>query len=370
MCPPSVGAGGIGGGGGGEMGAVAQAPATPEEEAKVFRLRAAVLRSVDIKMDHGDDPDIADVLGAPSEGCDTYVRFLRARNGRVAEAAKMLLAHLRWRATYKPWRITPRDVEGQAVTGKVRSVGTDAHGRPLLVLDNTRENSRDAEAQLAHLVFHMHRVERAFLRGARCGRGLNGWGATPGKFLLFIHLDNFSLRTMPARRQTMHTVNLVQDHFPERLGRAVLFCPPSVFAALMNLVKPLMSKSTRDKIVIVSGPCARGSANDATLTRLIGARWRELTGATMTQETPQSSPGYCHAAEWEIIEREEREREEERRAGDVGRLRDGGEAAETRHSETWDATGNHHRDEKEKEGLQRRCSLDGGVDMFYDAIEE
>ena len=54
---------------------------------------------------------------------------LRARNGNVAAALKMLVSHVEWRAGYRPWEITPAGVELEARTGKVRSVGCDRHGR-------------------------------------------------------------------------------------------------------------------------------------------------------------------------------------------------------------------------------------------------
>lgn len=68
-----------------------------------------------------------------------------------------------------------------------------------------------------------------------------------------------------------------------------------------------MSRQTREKIIVISGSCAPGTANDETLIRMLGENWRELTGATMSQETPSSSPGYRHAEAWEEVEREERE---------------------------------------------------------------
>ena len=118
---------------------------------------------------------------------------------------------------------------------------------------------------------------------------------------------------MPARQQTLNTLTLFQDHFPERLGRAILYRPPSLFSALIGIVKPLMSKSTKDKIIVVSGSCDAGTPNDAMLRRIVGDDWRRVTGATMSQETPASSPGYKHAEAWEAVEKEEREWRRERR---------------------------------------------------------
>lgn len=178
----------------------------------------------------GDDPEMDDILGVRGGYADTYVRFLRARNGNVSQACKMLVAHLRWRASFKPWKITAAEVELQARTGKVRSSGRDRHGRPVLVFDNTRENSTDLDMQLRHLVHHVQRVERKLRHGSEAAAALH-----PSKFILFVHLDNFSLRNMPARRQTLNTLALFQDHYPERLGRAILYRPPAIFAALISV---------------------------------------------------------------------------------------------------------------------------------------
>ncbi len=52
---------------------------------------------------------------------------------------------------YKPWEITPEEVEMEARTGQVRSLRRDRHDRPILIFDNTRENSKNLEKQLRHL---------------------------------------------------------------------------------------------------------------------------------------------------------------------------------------------------------------------------
>jgi len=195
----------------------------------------------------------------------------------------------------------------------------------------------------------MVRVERKVRQGGRGGDG-------PSKFLLFIHLDNFALRTMPGRRQTMNTLNLLQDQFPERLGRAILFCPPAIFAALISWVRPLMSKSTREKIIVVKGSCAPGTVNDATLGRIVGENWRALTGATMSQETPQSSPGYRHEAAWGMVQREEGEWN--RSTGRLSSMRAG-------HVENPGAEGPAYA--PGTDATLRRSSFDGAMEEFYDA---
>ena len=162
-------------------------PASAEEIARCGTLRRRVhewLASPDRAGKHDDDPELDEILD-PSG--DAWIRFLRARNGNVDKAFKMMSNHLAWRCDYRPWTITPAEIEHQNVTGKVRMGGLDSRdGRPVLVFDDSKENSKDHEMQLRSLVYHVCRVDRA------CRRNPN-----LGKYLLFIHLRDFKLSKAP-----------------------------------------------------------------------------------------------------------------------------------------------------------------------------
>ena len=348
-------------------------PASAEEIARCGTLRRRVhewLASPDRAGKHEDDPELDEILD-PSG--DAWIRFLRARNGNIDKAFKMMSNHLAWRCDYRPWTITPAEIEHQNVTGKVRMGGLDSRdGRPVLVFDDSKENSKDHAMQLRSLVYHVCRVDRA------CRRNPN-----LGKYLLFIHLRDFKLSKAPGRKQSTNTLSLLQDQFPERLGRAILYKPPTVFAAMLSMVKPFMTEVTRNKIIAVTGNVDAGSKNDSKMRGIAGDDWRELTGATMPQSSPEISPGYDHARAWAEVVREHAEEEERRRAwaeSRAGRGRSHHEFARSDSVSSMDvsnkaavvggpAGGKKKSKLAPEEPGSRRTSHDGSVDVFFDAKE-
>ena len=113
--------------------------------------------------------------------CDSVlVKFLIARDWDHEKTLKMLLPALQWR-TRRPshrWHLQPagsssgtdsrvvvdearlRLFAENATTGKIRVSGTDHHGRPVMILDNSRENTNSTEAMLEYLAFNMELCAR------------------------------------------------------------------------------------------------------------------------------------------------------------------------------------------------------------------
>ena len=345
-------------------------PASADETARCGTLRDRVhawLASPDRAGKHRDDPELHEIL---DPGGDAWIRFLRARNGNIDKAFKMMSNHLTWRSSYKPWTITPEEIEHQNVTGKVRMGGLDSRdGRPVLVFDDSKENSKDHAMQLRSLVYHVCRIDRT------CRRK----GHDNGKYLLFIHLRDFKLSKAPGRKQSTNTLGLLQDQFPERLGRAILYKPPTVFAAMLSMVKPFMTEVTRQKIIAVTGAVDEGSKNDLKMKSIAGEDWRQLTGATMPQSDPSISPGYAHATAWAEVVREHAEEETRRRKWRESNAKDGNAFAFTR-SDSVSSMSKVVSTQGTKSGTSklapvetlpgsRRTSHDGSVDVFFDAKE-
>jgi hypothetical protein len=70
-------------------------------------------------------------------------RYLRARGGNVEKAKAMLLASLEWRRDMRPELIRASEMAFEGRTGKVWiPFEHDRHGRPIILLDGSRENSK------------------------------------------------------------------------------------------------------------------------------------------------------------------------------------------------------------------------------------
>ena len=49
----------------------------------------------------------------------------------------------------------------------------------------------------------------------------------------------------------METLHIMQEHYPERLGLAVCYDPPSVFSVFWKLISPFIDVKTKSKIRFV-----------------------------------------------------------------------------------------------------------------------
>ena len=65
--------------------------------------------------------------------------------------------------------ITPGQIEKEALTGKTRIGGFDRHGRPVVVLDNTVENTNDPVEQMRFLMFNMELSIKSMISPAWIG---------------------------------------------------------------------------------------------------------------------------------------------------------------------------------------------------------
>ena len=163
------------------------------------------------------------------------VRHLIARDWDIPKALKMIITALEWRIRRPShrWRLAaaapgyagPPDAEAEArahkfkqsaSTGKIRVMGTDRHGRPVMVFDNSRENEADPGAMMEYLAFNMELcVRTAALVGRRCD-----------KIMLLMHMSDFSIFNQPPMAVTKETITIVATSFPEFLGTCVILNPP------------------------------------------------------------------------------------------------------------------------------------------------
>ncbi|DBB13651.1 hypothetical protein WJX82_000784 [Trebouxia sp. C0006] len=170
----------------------------------------------------------------------TLVRYLHARDWNVAQAEKQLRGTLDWRRTYRPDAITWQEIEPEAVTGKQFRLGVrDKQGRAVLVMRPRNENSKVADRQLKYLVYSLEAACRAADE------------AGVGKMTWLIDFEGYSYRNAPPISMAMKTLNILQNHYPERLGLAVCYHPPRLFQLTWKATKPFIDPVTHKKIVFV-----------------------------------------------------------------------------------------------------------------------
>ncbi|XP_021740157.1 random slug protein 5-like [Chenopodium quinoa] len=169
---------------------------------------------------------------------DLISRYLRARNWNVKKATKMLKDSLKWRLEYKPEHICWEDVACEADSGKVyRSTSVDKEGRPVLVMRPSCQNTRSVSGQIKYLVYCM---ENAILN----------LPPNQEQMVWLVDFWNFNLTNISVK-SAKETAHVLQNHYPERLGVAVLYNPPKFFEQFYKLVKPFLEPKTRKKVKFV-----------------------------------------------------------------------------------------------------------------------
>ncbi|KAL0404718.1 UNVERIFIED_CONTAM: CRAL-TRIO domain-containing protein C23B6.04c [Sesamum radiatum] len=155
----------------------------------------------------------------PCQCSDTLIlRFLRARNLNTKKAAKTLKENLKWGLEYKPEKIQWDDIAQKAETGKVYRANT---------------NTKTVEGQIKYLVYCM-KTE------------ISDLDEDVDQMVWLIDFEKWNMSCI--MKATRGMARLLQDHYPQRLGIAILHNPPEVFESFWLLVKPFLELKTYKKV--------------------------------------------------------------------------------------------------------------------------
>ncbi|KAK9748963.1 hypothetical protein RND81_02G093300 [Saponaria officinalis] len=169
---------------------------------------------------------------------ETVARYLRARNWNVKKATKMLKETLKWRSEYKTEDICWEDIASEAETGKVyRSTSVDKKGRPVLVMRPSCQNTNSVAGQIKYVVYCM---ENAILN----------MPPNQEQMIWLVDFWNFGLANVSIK-SAKETAHVLQNHYPERLGIAIMYNPPRIFEQFYRVVKPFLEPKTRNKVKFV-----------------------------------------------------------------------------------------------------------------------
>ncbi|KAL1216259.1 Patellin-4 [Cardamine amara subsp. amara] len=188
--------------------------------------------------------EVKTLLGPLTEKSSEYcsdaaiTRYLVARNGHVKKATKMLKETLKWRTQYKPEEIRWEEIAREAETGKIyRADYTDKYGRTVLVMRPSCQNTKSYKGQIRFLVYCM---ENAILNLPDNQEKM--------VWLIDFHGFNMSHISVKVSRETAH---VLQEHYPERLGLAIVYNPPKIFEPFYKMVKPFLEPKTSNKVKFV-----------------------------------------------------------------------------------------------------------------------
>ncbi|EMP26841.1 SEC14-like protein 5, partial [Chelonia mydas] len=214
---------------------------TPMQESCLIRLRQWLQ-----EMHKGKIPKDEHIL-----------RFLRARDFNIDKAREMLCQSLTWRKQYQvdyilqTWR--PPSLLEEYYTGGWHY--QDKDGRPLYILRLGQMDTKGLVKALGEesLLRHVLSVNEEGQK--RCEENTNLFGRPITSWTCLVDLEGLNMRHLwrPGVKALLRIIEVVEDNYPETLGRLLIVRAPRVFPVLWTLVSPFINENTRQKFLIYSG---------------------------------------------------------------------------------------------------------------------
>nr|XP_020664277.1 SEC14-like protein 5 isoform X1 [Pogona vitticeps]XP_020664278.1 SEC14-like protein 5 isoform X2 [Pogona vitticeps] len=185
------------------------------------------------------------------------LRFLRARDFNIDKAREMLCQSLTWRKQYQvdyileTWR--PPPLLEEYYTGGWHY--QDKDGRPLYILRLGQMDTKGLVKALGEesLLRHVLSINEEGQR--RCEENTNLFGRPITSWTCLVDLEGLNMRHLwrPGVKALLRIIEVVEDNYPETLGRLLIVRAPRVFPVLWTLVSPFINENTRQKFLIYSG---------------------------------------------------------------------------------------------------------------------
>lgn len=168
---------------------------------------------------------------------ECLLRYLRATKWTVDDSAKRLLSTLAWRREYGLDDFTPEYISPEQETGKQMIFGFDKMGRPCQYLNPNRQNTDASPRQIHHLFYMVERVAEMMPSGVETLSLMINFKPSKAR-------QNTSVPIATARE----VLHILQNHYPERLGKALIINVPWVVWGFFKIVTPFIDPVTREKL--------------------------------------------------------------------------------------------------------------------------
>ncbi|XP_053132653.1 SEC14-like protein 5 [Hemicordylus capensis] len=185
------------------------------------------------------------------------LRFLRARDFNIDKAREMLCQSLTWRKQYQvdyilqTWR--PPSLLEEYYTGGWHY--QDKDGRPLYILRLGQMDTKGLVKALGEESLLRHVLSINEEGQKRCEENTNLSGCPITSWTCLVDLEGLNMRHLwrPGVKALLRIIEVVEDNYPETLGRLLIVRAPRVFPVLWTLVSPFINENTRQKFLIYSG---------------------------------------------------------------------------------------------------------------------
>ncbi|OWM76275.1 phosphatidylinositol transfer protein 3 [Punica granatum] len=210
-----------------------------EQSSEIERSKIGIMRA----FVEREDPSSKDV--------DDYMlrRFLRARDLDIEKASNMFLKYLSWKRSFLPngGSISLSEIPNELAQNKLFMQGLDKKGRPIVVVFGNRHkpSKSSLEEFKRFVVFTLDKI---------CSR------MPPGKekFVAIGDLEGWGYTNSDIRGY-LGALSILQDCYPERLGRLFIVHAPYVFMTAWKMVYPFIDSNTKKKISFVESKKLRST---------------------------------------------------------------------------------------------------------------
>uniref|UniRef100_A0A1J3IVA7 Random slug protein 5 n=1 Tax=Noccaea caerulescens TaxID=107243 RepID=A0A1J3IVA7_NOCCA len=202
----------------------------PLIEDEVERSKVGIMRALCDRQDPSTK-DVDDLM---------IRRFLRARDLDIEKASTLFIKYLTWKRNVMPkGHIPETEIANDLSHKKVCMQGHDKTGRPIVVVIGNRHNPSKGNPEefkrfvvytLEKICARMPKGEEKFVTVG----DLQGWG-----------YSNCDIRGYIA------ALSILQDCYPERLGKMYIVHAPYIFMTAWKVIYPFIDNNTKKKIVFV-----------------------------------------------------------------------------------------------------------------------
>lgn len=140
---------------------------------------------------------------------ECLLRYLRATKWNLTQAIQRLRSTMIWRREYGTDHFTADYISDENETGKQVLLGFDNEGRPCLYLLPQNQNTKETPKRVEHLVYMLERTIDIHPPGQE-------------SIALLIDFRNTGAGGTPSLGIAKQVLDILQNHYPERLGRALL----------------------------------------------------------------------------------------------------------------------------------------------------
>lgn len=225
------------------------------------KLESGTLESYKTILRHFRDENLQLPINTSSKKCvslipeekfwltrECMLRFLKGNKGNVQVTIQKLEETLTWRRevglTIVSKDVKPLDadlVAPENETGKQVILGFDQERRPIFYMKNGRQNTESSFRQVQQLVYMMEAATTF------CPQGVDSLTV----LIDFKHYKEPGIISdkMPPLSISKLSLNVMQNFYPERLGRCILINIPWFAWAFLKMMYPFLDPETRQKAI-------------------------------------------------------------------------------------------------------------------------